>query len=73
MGPHYRRLLRQWRLGSGTRSGPPAISWPPSVVKERNRNLTLVVASDVLPFLPLFQRWENVKVASSKRASDETQ
>src|SRR5229473_1412703 len=48
MGPHYRRLLRQWRLGSGTRSGPPAISWPPSVVKERNRNLTLVVASDVL-------------------------
>ncbi len=53
MGSHYRCLLRQWRLGSGTRSGPPAISWPPSVVKERNRKLTLVVASDVLPFL----RW----------------
>ena len=35
LGPHCRCLLRQWRLGSGTRSGPPAISWPPPVVKGR--------------------------------------
>src|ERR1700687_538815 len=64
MGPHYRCLLRQWRLGSGTGSG--SASYIAVLYTSSRRKLT--PCRNLCAFFRscggLLQRWENVKVAS---------
>jgi len=73
MGPHYRCLLRQWRLGSGTRSG--SASYIAGLYPSSRRKLTPCrnLCALFRSCGGLLQRWENVKVASFKRVSGETQ